>query len=144
VGKEDAVTGIRLHIPQIGHVERPGGEGHDDEDGEDADRDDGDDDREPEPVVTTYSIVSASPVMNPPDGPIASLANEYAPPVWASAADISPIENRIVKYMTTTMTTAMAIPPNPASDTPSFQPDNSPEITAATRAPTGPRTPHCA
>ena len=39
--------------------------------------------------VITYSMFSASPVMNPPQGPIAERANEYAPPVWGSAGDIS-------------------------------------------------------
>jgi len=42
--------------------------------------------------VTTYSMVSATPVVNPPHGPIAERANEYAPPVWGSAGDISAIE----------------------------------------------------
>ena len=42
--------------------------------------------------VTTYSRFSARPVMNPPQGPIADRPNEYAPPVWGSAGDISAIE----------------------------------------------------
>ena len=65
-------------------------------------------------VVTTYSIVSASPVMKPPHGPIAARAKEYAPPVCGSAAAISPIEKIIVKYMTMMISVAIAIPPNPA------------------------------
>ncbi len=43
-------------------------------------------------VVATYSMVSAAPVMSPPQGPMADRANEYAPPVWGMAADISLIE----------------------------------------------------
>jgi hypothetical protein len=39
--------------------------------------------------VMTYSMFSARPVMNPPHGPIAERANEYAPPVWGRAGDIS-------------------------------------------------------
>ena len=39
--------------------------------------------------VMTYSMFSARPVMNPPQGPIAERANEYAPPVWGRAGDIS-------------------------------------------------------
>ncbi len=39
--------------------------------------------------VITYSMFSARPVVNPPQGPIADLANEYAPPVCGSAGDIS-------------------------------------------------------
>jgi len=39
--------------------------------------------------VMTYSMFSARPVMNPPQGPIADRANEYAPPVCGSAGDIS-------------------------------------------------------
>jgi hypothetical protein len=42
--------------------------------------------------VMTYSIFSASPVTNPPHGPMADRANEYAPPVWGRAGDISAIE----------------------------------------------------
>ncbi len=78
---------------------------------------------------------------NPPHGPIAARAKEYAPPVWGSAADISPMEKSIVKYMTTTITTAIAMPPKPAWDMPRFQPENSPEMTAATPRPQIPHTP---
>ena len=39
--------------------------------------------------VMTYSMFSARPVMNPPHGPMAERANEYAPPVWGRAGDIS-------------------------------------------------------
>ena len=39
-----------------------------------------------------YSMVSATPVMNPPQGPIAVRPKEYAPPVCGSAGDISAIE----------------------------------------------------
>ena len=42
--------------------------------------------------VMTYSMFSASPVMNPPHGPIADRANEYAPPVCGSAGDISAMQ----------------------------------------------------
>jgi hypothetical protein len=42
--------------------------------------------------VMTYSIVSATPVVKPPQGPIADRENEYAPPVCGSAGDISEIE----------------------------------------------------
>ena len=42
--------------------------------------------------VITYSMFSASPVRNPPHGPIAERANEYAPPVCGRAGDISAIE----------------------------------------------------
>ena len=64
-------------------------------------------------LVTTYSMVSANPVMNPPHGPIAARANEYAPPVCGMAADISPIEKIIVKYMTVTRTMATSIGTQP-------------------------------
>ena len=43
-------------------------------------------------VVATYSMVSARPVTNPPQGPIAAREKEYAPPVCGMADDISPIE----------------------------------------------------
>ena len=42
--------------------------------------------------VITYSMFSAKPVRNPPHGPMAERANEYAPPVCGSAGDISAIE----------------------------------------------------
>jgi hypothetical protein len=42
--------------------------------------------------VITYSIVSATPVVKPPQGPMADLAKEYAPPVCGRAGDISAIE----------------------------------------------------
>jgi hypothetical protein len=42
--------------------------------------------------VTTYSIVSATPVVNPPHGPSAVRENEYAPPGCGHAGDISEIE----------------------------------------------------
>ena len=79
--------------------------------------------------------------MKPPHGPIAARANEYAPPVCGIAADISPIENSIVKYMTMTISVAMAMPPNPAVSVPRFQPENSPEMTAATPMPQMPQNP---
>src|ERR1700748_1716348 len=83
----------------------------------------------------------ARPVMNPPNGPRAARENEYAPPVCGNAAAISPMEKSMVKYMTMTMTTAMAIPPNPAVSVPRFQPENSPEMTAATPSPQMPQNP---
>ncbi len=43
--------------------------------------------------VMTYSMFSARPVMNPPQGPKAERANEYAPPVCGSAGDISAMLN---------------------------------------------------
>jgi len=92
-------------------------------------------------VVATYSMVSASPVTNPPHGPIAALAKEYAPPVCGIAADISPMLKSIVKYITTTMRKAMTIPPQPAVSRPKFQPEKSPETTAATPRPQSPNTP---
>ncbi len=91
--------------------------------------------------MTTYSIDSASPVMTPPHGPSAARAKEYAPPVCGIAALISPIEKNIVKYMTMTITVAIAIPPKPASAVPRFQPENSPEMTAATPMPQMPQKP---
>ena len=39
--------------------------------------------------VTMYSMLSATPVMKPPQGPIEERAKEYAPPVCGSAAAIS-------------------------------------------------------
>ena len=42
-------------------------------------------------VVATYAMVSPTPVMNPPQGPIAARPNEYAPPVCGMAAAISPM-----------------------------------------------------
>jgi hypothetical protein len=42
--------------------------------------------------VITYSMFSASPVRKPPQGPIADLANEYAPPVCGNAEDISAMQ----------------------------------------------------
>src|SRR5450830_1126293 len=89
----------------------------------------------------TYSTDSARPVTNPPHGPIAARANEYAPPVWGIAADISPMLNSIAKYMTTTSTVAMRKPPQPAVPIPRFQPEKSPEITAATPMPHSPPNP---
>ena len=93
------------------------------------------------PVVATYSIVSASPVTKPPHGPIAARANEYAPPVCGIDAAISPIENSIPKYMTTTIRNAMTIPPQPEVPRPKFQPEKSPEMTAAIPSPQRPTTP---
>jgi hypothetical protein len=92
-------------------------------------------------VVATYSMVSASPVMNPPHGPIAARAKEYAPPVWGIAEAISPIENNIPKYMIVTTMNAIVIPPKPAKSRPKFHPEKSPEMTAATPSPQSPQTP---
>src|SRR6478672_11202246 len=89
--------------------------------------------------VITYSMFSAKPVTNPPHGPIAERANEYAPPVCGSAADISPIENSMPKYMTTMMSEATSRPPQPAEPMPKFQPEKSPEMTAATPRPQRPQ-----
>jgi hypothetical protein len=92
-------------------------------------------------VVSTYSSDSARPVTNPPHGPIDARANEYAPPVCGIAALISPIENSMPKYMTTTTTVAMRRPPHPALVMPAFQPEKSPEMTAATPMPQIPQNP---
>lgn len=92
-------------------------------------------------MVNTYSMVSAKPVTKPPHGPIAALANEYAPPVCGIAADISPIENSMPKYMTTIRIEAMARPPHPAAPMPKFQPEKSPEMTAAMPMPHSPQKP---
>ena len=57
------------------------------------------------------------------------------------AADISPIEKSIPKYMTTMTTLAISMPPQPASPIPKFQPEKSPEMTAATPMPHSPQKP---
>ena len=49
------------------------------------------------------------------------------------AADISPIENSMPKYMMTMTTDAIASPPQPASPMPKFQPEKSPEVEALAR-----------
>ena len=58
---------------------------------------------------------------------------------WAAA--ISPIENSMPKYMIVTITKAMIMPPKPAEPMPKFQPEKSPEMTAATPRPQRPHTP---
>src|SRR5918994_1855154 len=92
--------------------------------------------------VTTYSIVSATPVVKPPHGPIAERAKEYAPPVWGKAGDISEIEKQRPKYMTVMTTVATRSPPNPYAS-PKFQPKKSPEMTAATPSAQSDQTPAC-
>ena len=57
------------------------------------------------------------------------------------AADISPIEKSIPKYMTTMTRLAMSRPPQPASPMPKFHPEKSPEMTAATPMPHSPQNP---
>src|SRR3954454_4333630 len=93
------------------------------------------------PVVMTYSTVSARPVTKPPQGPIAARANEYAPPVCGIAADISPMENSIPKYMTVTRTAPITNPPQPTLSMQKFHPEKSPEITAAIPMPHSPQNP---
>ncbi len=58
-----------------------------------------------------------------------------------SAADISPMENSIPKYMMITTTVAIRRPPHPASWMPKFHPEKSPEMTAATPMPQSPQKP---
>src|SRR5688572_31433893 len=82
--------------------------------------------------VITYSMLSASPVMKPPQGPIVLRAKEYAPPVCGSAGDISASENESPRYMTATIIAARKSPPQPPDAMPKFQPENSPEMTAPT------------
>jgi hypothetical protein len=55
--------------------------------------------------------------------------------------DISPIENSMPKYMTTTMRKAMTMPPQPEVARPKFQPEKSPEMTAAMPRPHSPQIP---
>src|SRR5687767_458765 len=88
----------------------------------------------------TYSIVSATPVVKPPHGPIAERAKEYAPPVWGRAGDISAIEKHRPKYMIVTKIVAIRSPPNPYAS-PKFQPKKSPEMTAATPSAQSDHTP---
>ncbi len=57
------------------------------------------------------------------------------------AADISPIENIIPKYITTMIRVAISSPPQPADPMPKFQPEKSPEMTAATPRPHSPQKP---
>ena len=57
------------------------------------------------------------------------------------AADISPMENSMPKYMTMMTIEAMPSPPQPASPMPKFQPEKSPEMTAATPMPHSPQKP---
>ena len=45
------------------------------------------------------------------------------------------------KYMTTRITKAISMPPKPAKSMPKFQPEKSPEMTAATPRPHSPQTP---
>ncbi len=63
--------------------------------------------------VSTYSMFSASPVTYAPQGPIAERANEYAPPVWGRAGDISAMEKQRPRYITVISTVAIGRPPNP-------------------------------
>ena len=72
--------------------------------------------------VMTYSMFSASPVMNPPQGPRAERANEYAPPVWGRAGDISAMLKHRPKYMIVMTTVAISSPPNPPASSPRFHP----------------------
>jgi hypothetical protein len=72
---------------------------------------------------------------------MADRANEYAPPVCGSAADISPMLAIIVTYISVTITVAMRKPPQPAPPMPKFQPEKSPEMTAATPSPQSPQNP---
>src|SRR5688500_4349372 len=92
-------------------------------------------------VVATYSMVSASPVTNPPQGPIAERANEYAPPVGGIADAISPMLATMATYISVTTTVAIRNPPQPAPPMPRFQPEKSPEMTAATPSPQSPQNP---
>ena len=92
-------------------------------------------------VVTTYSMVSARPVTNPPHGPIAARENEYAPPVCGIAALISPMEKIIVKNITAMRRVAIKRPPQPVVLSPTFHPAKSPEMTAAMPIPQSPQKP---
>ena len=83
-------------------------------------------------VVKTYSMVSANPVTNPPHGPIAARANEYAPPVCGKAGDISARLKIRPRYMMAIMMAAMNRPPQPPAPMPKFQPEKWPEMTAPT------------
>ena len=51
------------------------------------------------------------------------------------------MENNIAKYMITTITKAITMPPQPDVARPKFQPEKSPEITAAMPRPQRPHTP---
>ena len=79
-----------------------------------------------------YSMFSASPVIYPPHGPMAVLANEYAPPVCGNAGDISAIEKQRPAYIAVMMIRAVSMPEKPPAMSPKFQPKKSPEMTAAT------------
>lgn len=57
------------------------------------------------------------------------------------AADISEMEAIIAMYMHTTMAAATRKPPKPAALMPPFQPEKSPEMTAATPIPHSPQIP---
>jgi hypothetical protein len=61
--------------------------------------------------------------------------------VCGIAADISPIENSIPKYMSVTTRNAIAMPPKPAKSRPKFHPEKSPEMTAAIPRPQSPQSP---
>jgi len=72
--------------------------------------------------VSMYSMLSASPVMIPPQGPSALRANEYAAPVWGSAGDISAMLKMRPQYMAAITNKAISIPPKPYCR-PKFQPE---------------------
>ena len=57
------------------------------------------------------------------------------------AADISPIEKIIVKNMTMIRSVPISIAPQPVVPRPTFQPEKSPEMTAAMPSPHSPHTP---
>jgi hypothetical protein len=69
-----------------------------------------------------YSMRIAVPVANPPQGPMARLANVYPPPAAGSADDISAMPSTIARYIPAMTTAAMRRPPKPPSARPLFQP----------------------
>ena len=72
--------------------------------------------------VRMYSMLSASPVNMPPQGPMALRANEYAAPVCGSAGDISARLKMRPQYMAAMMNSATSIEPKPFAS-PKFQPE---------------------
>src|SRR5437870_4084795 len=63
--------------------------------------------------VRMYSMLSASPVTMPPQGPIALRANEYAAPVCGNAGDISARLKMSPQYIAAITKSAASIEPKP-------------------------------
>src|SRR5437016_3686375 len=64
-------------------------------------------------------------------------ANEYAPPAWGNAGDISAIEKQRPMYIAVIASVARIMPPKPPEARPKFHPKQSPEMTAPTPIPLG-------